>query len=162
MTEAQELYPDHNPAQLDIDGNYYIRHVSAMTREGLHAKSDIAIQLGWRDREIDRLRAELAIAIAAMGPNGVPPLPETAQPVVHLQHPTSQGRDFKIYCDDAWHWAYENKTTSGIPGVFVNDEGSSKGHAELWWTRERELASCAKCLALVSPLPVEGIEEVGR
>jgi hypothetical protein len=28
-----------------------------MTGEGLHAKSDIAAQLAWRDREIDRLRA---------------------------------------------------------------------------------------------------------
>lgn len=31
-----------------------------MTREGLHAKSDIAAELGWRDMEIDRLRAHVA------------------------------------------------------------------------------------------------------
>lgn len=53
-------YPDVCPMQLDKDGGYYFRHVAAMTDESLHAKSDIAGQLGWRDREIDRLRAELA------------------------------------------------------------------------------------------------------
>ncbi len=49
-------YPEESPIQLDLDGEYYSRHVEAMTAEGLHSKSDIAIQLGWRDREIDRLR----------------------------------------------------------------------------------------------------------
>lgn len=53
-------YPEVCPMELDIDGVYYGRHVDAMTREDLHSKSDIAIQLAWRDREIDRLRAELA------------------------------------------------------------------------------------------------------
>ena len=51
-------YAERDPCQLDRDGNYYVRHVSAMTREGLYNKSDIAAELGWRDREIDRLRAE--------------------------------------------------------------------------------------------------------
>ena len=41
---------------MDLAGNYYIRHVSAMTREGLHSKSDIAAELAWRDLEIDRLK----------------------------------------------------------------------------------------------------------
>jgi len=59
QSEAK-LYPAQDIMQLDRDGNYYMRHVSAMTGEGLHAKSDIAAQLGWRDREIDRLRAEMA------------------------------------------------------------------------------------------------------
>jgi len=48
--------------QLDRDGGHYCRHVSAMTREGLHAKSDIAAELAWRDSEIDRLRLELVRA----------------------------------------------------------------------------------------------------
>jgi hypothetical protein len=48
------LYPEQDHMAL---GDYYLRHVDAMTGEGLHAKSDIAAQLAWRDREIDRLRA---------------------------------------------------------------------------------------------------------
>lgn len=40
-------------------GEYYVRHVVAMTREGLHSKADIAAELAVRDREIDRLRAAL-------------------------------------------------------------------------------------------------------
>lgn len=43
----------------DAAGNYYSRHVSAMTAEALHAKSEIAGELAHRDMEIDRLRAEL-------------------------------------------------------------------------------------------------------
>lgn len=44
---------------LDKVGGYYCRHVAAMTDEGLHAKSDIARQLGWRDLQIDRLKSEV-------------------------------------------------------------------------------------------------------
>lgn len=40
-------------------GEHYLRHVSAMTGEGLHAKSDIAAELAWRDAEIERLRKTL-------------------------------------------------------------------------------------------------------
>lgn len=39
---------------------HYCAHVSAMTSEGLHAKSAIAAELAWRDAEIDRLREENA------------------------------------------------------------------------------------------------------
>lgn len=39
---------------------HYSAHVSAMTSEGLHSKSDIASELAFRDKEIARLRAELA------------------------------------------------------------------------------------------------------
>ena len=37
---------------------HYSRHVAAMTREKLHAKSDIAAELACRDWEIERLTAE--------------------------------------------------------------------------------------------------------
>jgi hypothetical protein len=50
------LYHQRDAEEL---GDYYIRHVGAMTAEGLHAKSDIAAELAHRDREIDRLRASL-------------------------------------------------------------------------------------------------------
>lgn len=35
-------YPGHNPMDLEP---HYCEHISAMTSEGLHSKSDIAIQL---------------------------------------------------------------------------------------------------------------------
>jgi hypothetical protein len=40
-------------------GHYYLQHLSAMTGEQLHAKSDIAAELAWRDQQIDNLRAAL-------------------------------------------------------------------------------------------------------
>lgn len=52
-------YEKRNHIAQDKAGNYYSRHVCAMTAEGLHAKSDIAAELAHRDIEIDRLRAEL-------------------------------------------------------------------------------------------------------
>jgi hypothetical protein len=51
-----KLYAERDAMKL---GQYYSRHVSAMTGEDLHSKSDIAAELAWRDREIDRLKAEL-------------------------------------------------------------------------------------------------------
>lgn len=40
-------------------GNYYMRHLMAMTAEKLHAKSDIAAELAHRDTVIDELRDEI-------------------------------------------------------------------------------------------------------
>ena len=57
MTE-REAYPEQDHMAL---GEYYLRHIDRMTAEGLHRKSDIAAQLAWRDREIDRLRASTPI-----------------------------------------------------------------------------------------------------
>ncbi len=54
-----KLYADRDIISLDKAGNFYSKHVSAMTREGLHSKSDIAAELAFRDYEIERLRAEL-------------------------------------------------------------------------------------------------------
>lgn len=59
MSEFSYLYAERDLMQLDKDGSYYCRHVSAMTREGLHSKSDIAAELGFRDSKIDRLEQEL-------------------------------------------------------------------------------------------------------
>ena len=39
-------------------GEHYTRHVSAMTGEGLHAKSAIAAELAHRDMLIERLRID--------------------------------------------------------------------------------------------------------
>lgn len=48
-------------AERDIigQGDYYTRHVSAMTGEQLHSKSAIAAELAHRDIKIDRLRTIL-------------------------------------------------------------------------------------------------------
>lgn len=39
---------------------HYLRHVEAMTTEGLDRKSDIAAELAWRDECIDREKAKAA------------------------------------------------------------------------------------------------------
>lgn len=57
----KKLYPRKDSQEL---GEYYLRHVDHMTTEGLHAKSDIARQLAWRDREIQELRVLLAHQIS--------------------------------------------------------------------------------------------------
>lgn len=45
---------------------HYSAHVSAMTSEGLHSKSDIAAELAFRDVRIDALWDELGKARAAL------------------------------------------------------------------------------------------------
>lgn len=46
-------YKERDAMQLDEAGNYYGKHVVAMTSESLHSKSDIAAELGYRDMVID-------------------------------------------------------------------------------------------------------------
>ncbi|BBI61782.1 hypothetical protein [Vreelandella sulfidaeris] len=48
-------YTERDIMGLDRQGNYYSRHLSAMTGEQLHDKSDIAAELAWRDARIDEL-----------------------------------------------------------------------------------------------------------
>lgn len=47
-------YAKRDCMKLDKDGGYYSRHVSAMTAEGLHEKSDIAAELAVRDALLDQ------------------------------------------------------------------------------------------------------------
>lgn len=51
-------YAQRDPMALDEDGGHYIKHVNAMTAEGLHSKADIAEQLAHRDWLIAALQAE--------------------------------------------------------------------------------------------------------
>ena len=57
------MYPERDHI---AQGQYYIRHVDAMTREGLHSKSRIAGELAARDIEIERLRGEVMFLRATM------------------------------------------------------------------------------------------------
>jgi hypothetical protein len=52
-------YAERDASALDEAGGYYIRHVSAMTKEGLHSKSDIAAELAFRDMQIDQLNQRI-------------------------------------------------------------------------------------------------------
>ena len=52
MSDIKQYYPEIYARDL---GQHYLNHVSAMTVEKLHSKSDIAIQLAWRDAEVERL-----------------------------------------------------------------------------------------------------------
>lgn len=63
---SEKLYAERDIEELDSIGGYYCRHISAMTKEGLHNKTDIAAELGFRDAEIDRLKRELAEARAEL------------------------------------------------------------------------------------------------
>jgi len=50
---------------LDKKGGHYSRHLSAMTGEALHDKSDIAAELAYRDARIAQLEADCAAHKAA-------------------------------------------------------------------------------------------------
>lgn len=52
---TQPMYPSKHPEDYAID---FAAHMQAMTAEGLHSKSDIAVQLSWRDAELRRMHAE--------------------------------------------------------------------------------------------------------
>lgn len=69
MTDQRKHYAERDIMAMDRAGNYYCRHVSAMTGEGLHSKSDIAAELGFRDQRIDALlslNAELLEALSSV------------------------------------------------------------------------------------------------
>lgn len=53
----KNLYAERDAMQLDQAGGFYCQHVRAMTAEGLHSKSDIAAELGWRDMQIAKLES---------------------------------------------------------------------------------------------------------
>jgi hypothetical protein len=59
-------YANRDICALDEAGNHYCRHVSAMTAEGLHSKSDIAAELGYRDYVIETLSAQRDELLAAL------------------------------------------------------------------------------------------------
>lgn len=66
---TQKCYSDRDIMGLDEKGGYYIRHIMAMTAEGLHSKSDIAGELAFRDAVIDDLLdqvAELNLRLGAL------------------------------------------------------------------------------------------------
>lgn len=53
-------YAHRNVMELDRAGGFFCRHLSAMTGEKLHAKSDIAAELAWRDMRIAELERDAA------------------------------------------------------------------------------------------------------
>ncbi|MBF57687.1 MAG: hypothetical protein CME80_08215 [Halomonas sp.] len=57
-------YAERDIMALDKAGGHYCRHLSAMTGEGLHDKSDIAAELAYRDARIAELE-EREAALAA-------------------------------------------------------------------------------------------------
>jgi hypothetical protein len=68
-----KLYANRDPIRLEP---FYSMHVSAMTSEALHSKSDIAAELAFRDAEIAKLMKELTVVqnqllftLAATEPN---------------------------------------------------------------------------------------------
>lgn len=50
-----KYYDERDLMMLDKAGNYYSRHIQAMTAEQLESKSDIAAELAWRDYQIEAM-----------------------------------------------------------------------------------------------------------
>lgn len=65
MKKIEELYQERDAYDLDMSGNYFSKHMVAMTREKLHGKSDIACELGYRDLCIDELKAQASLITEA-------------------------------------------------------------------------------------------------
>lgn len=61
---SEKFYAERDIIGMDSKGGHYCRHISAMTREDLHSKSDIAAELGFRDMVIAELEAKCS-ALAA-------------------------------------------------------------------------------------------------
>lgn len=59
-------YKERDLIELDNAGNYYGKHIAAMTREDLRSKSDIAAELGYRDMTINQLTEEKQILYKAL------------------------------------------------------------------------------------------------
>ncbi len=55
---SDKLYDERDAMALDEAGDYYSRHVFAMTAESLHSKSAIAGELGHRDMLIDLFKGQ--------------------------------------------------------------------------------------------------------
>lgn len=56
---SYKQYADRDIVELDKAGDYYLRHIIAMTTENLHDKSAIAAELAWRDYQNAELRKEV-------------------------------------------------------------------------------------------------------
>lgn len=52
-----KLYANRDAMAL---GQHYLNHVSAMTTEGLHAKSAVAAELAWRDMKLAEAEKHIA------------------------------------------------------------------------------------------------------
>jgi hypothetical protein len=59
-TPEPKLYAERDPMELDRAGKFFWKHSLAMTAEGLHSKSAIAMELGHRDMVIAQLEQQLA------------------------------------------------------------------------------------------------------
>jgi hypothetical protein len=77
-------YAERDAEKLDELGGFYFKHVSAMTGEALHSKSDIAAELAYRDAHIDYLEKKIQSALIAH-PNAVPVLLQEAIDRTHLE-----------------------------------------------------------------------------
>lgn len=59
-------YANRDVIELDKIGEYYTRHVTAMTTENLYSKSDIAAELGYRDSVIDKQKRCITDLLVAL------------------------------------------------------------------------------------------------
>lgn len=53
---SNNQYAVRDALDLDKRGDYYTRHISAISKEDLHNKADIAAELGYRDMMLDRTK----------------------------------------------------------------------------------------------------------
>lgn len=60
-------YAERDIMEMDNVGGYYRRHVSAITAEELHSKSDIAAELGHRDMVVAELLEVLTVTMEDIG-----------------------------------------------------------------------------------------------
>lgn len=67
MSEIKQ-YDTEVRLEVVMGTNHYGVHIHAMTKEDLHSKSDIAVELAWRDLRVEQLIAQLE---AAQKENGV-------------------------------------------------------------------------------------------
>lgn len=84
MTQREELYAERDTMELDEAGNYYFKHIMAITSEQLHSKSAIACELAYRDMLIDKLTKELQAAKAQAVPEANKALLQSLHDMVEI------------------------------------------------------------------------------
>ena len=108
-------YAKRDIKRLDQEGGHYQSHVSAMTEENLHFKSDIAAELAWRDwgyakcaAELDQAKLEIERLRAPITSCGL--------------HELSEAELART--DDGWLWWMSEYPEEGSCGPYETCEGA--------------------------------------
>lgn len=121
MSKKKHQYRNHFDGVLEESSRYqdiYVTHISAMTTEDLHKKSEFGHELAFRDYQIEQSKPLIekyrtALADAIRRPMGT--VPESAEGLVNLadldaaEQRRPNTKQFKSELDDLWPEVSDNE-----------------------------------------------------